>query len=370
MSRSLTFRRRAEEDAGRPSPGEEADPLLSFNAEEGAAPEPAAGQAPVRRVGLSLPQVAMLLAVLLLGIAAVGVLRGNRPEAALAQAAAPATGTAAITSRPEGLEVAIDGVARGTTPLELALAPGTHQVEIGRGPARRVLSLIVEPGARASQYVELAAAPEVSTGKLEVTSDPPGAQVRVDGAVAGTTPLTIAAVAAGDHDIAISSAGGVVTRSVTVTAGATASVFASVTPASAAAGWVAFTAPVDLEIYERERLIGTTKTERLMLPAGRHELTLVNGPLEFRNTLVVDVAPGRTSTRPVAMPNGSLSVNALPWANVWIDGQPVGITPLANLPVPIGSHEVLWRHPGLGEQRRTVAVTAVSPVRIGVDFSQ
>jgi serine/threonine-protein kinase len=65
-----------------------------------------------------------------------------------------------------------------------------------------------------------------------------------------------------------------------------------------------------------------------------------------------------------------LSVNALPWAEVEIDGQPVGTTPLANLSLPIGSHEIVWKHPERGERRRTVAITASSPARIGVDFSQ
>jgi serine/threonine-protein kinase len=63
-------------------------------------------------------------------------------------------------------------------------------------------------------------------------------------------------------------------------------------------------------------------------------------------------------------------VNALPWAEVSLDGRPLGITPLGNISVPIGSHEVVWRHPQLGERRRTVAVTASSAVRVGMDFSK
>jgi PEGA domain len=70
----------------------------------------------------------------------------------------------------------------------------------------------------------------------------------------------------------------------------------------------------------------------------------------------------------VAAPNGSLSVNALPWAEVFIDGRSVGTTPLANLPVVIGSHEIVWRHPQLGERRRTIIVTAQEPVRVGQNF--
>ena len=53
-----------------------------------------------------------------------------------------------------------------------------------------------------------------------------------------------------------------------------------------------------------------------------------------------------------------------------IDGRPVGTTPLANLSLPIGSHEIVWKHPQLGERRQTVTVTASMPARIGVDFSR
>ena len=70
------------------------------------------------------------------------------------------------------------------------------------------------------------------------------------------------------------------------------------------------------------------------------------------------------------MPTGYLSLNALPWAEVWVDGNAVGTTPLANLSLPIGSHEVLWRHPTLGDRRQLVIVKAKTPARAGVDFTR
>jgi serine/threonine-protein kinase len=67
-------------------------------------------------------------------------------------------------------------------------------------------------------------------------------------------------------------------------------------------------------------------------------------------------------------PQGTLSINALPWAEVWVDGKPAGETPIGNLSLPIGNHELVFRHPELGEQRRTVTVGALAPVRVGVDL--
>ncbi len=73
---------------------------------------------------------------------------------------------------------------------------------------------------------------------------------------------------------------------------------------------------------------------------------------------------------PVPVPNGTVSLNALPWANVWVDGREIGTTPIANIDLPIGSHDILWRHPQLGERRQTVTVTAKTPLRLVMDFKK
>jgi hypothetical protein len=107
-----------------------------------------------------------------------------------------------------------------------------------------------------------------------------------------------------------------------------------------------------------------------MMPTGRHELELVNSALQFRSPLAVTIEAGKVVTPTVAIPEGKLSVNAIPWAEVFIDGHNVGTTPLANLAVPIGTHEVVWRHPQLGERRQPVTVAAQTPARTGVNFTQ
>jgi hypothetical protein len=236
------------------------------------------------------------------------------------------------------------------------------------GGASRTIPLTVSSGREISQYVEFAAAPPTNGGRLEITSEPRGAEVRIDGALRGATPLSLESLAPGNHTVSISSGGTTINRSVTVVAGATSTLVVSVTDASSAGGWVAIDAPIELQIFEDNVLLGTTSADRLMLTTGRHELELVNTALEYRTSMPVQVAAGRTTTTRVEVPNGSVSINALPWANVWVDGKAVGTTPLGNLSLPIGTHEVVWRHPELGERRRTVSVTASSPLRIGMDF--
>ena len=104
--------------------------------------------------------------------------------------------------------------------------------------------------------------------------------------------------------------------------------------------------------------------------AKAHQLELMNGQAQFRTTVNVNIQPGKTTRATVAVPNGTVSINALPWANVWLDGRELGATPIASQTVPIGPHEVIWRHPQLGERKQTVIVPANGPLRLMVDFGK
>jgi hypothetical protein len=80
------------------------------------------------------------------------------------------------------------------------------------------------------------------------------------------------------------------------------------------------------------------------------------------------VTAGKMTATKIDLPNGSLSINAQPWAEVWVDGERVGETPIGNLTRRVGTHEVIFRHPDLGERRETVLVAVGKPARIGVDL--
>jgi hypothetical protein len=140
-------------------------------------------------------------------------------------------------------------------------------------------------------------------------------------------------------------------------------------PPAVTHGWVSIQSPLELQVREGERLIGLTTDERLGLAPGRHVLTLSNPAAAFETSLTISVESGRTSVAAVAIPNGSLSLNALPWATVTLDGQALtGTTPFAGLEVPLGPHAVVWTHPDLGVRSQTVIVTAKAPMRVVMDM--
>jgi hypothetical protein len=101
---------------------------------------------------------------------------------------------------------------------------------------------------------------------------------------------------------------------------------------------------------------------------GEHILDLRSDELQFATRHAVVVSAGEVSQVLVRLPSASLSINAKPWAEVWVDGERVGETPIGTLMRPIGRHEVVLRHPELGERRVSVTVSLAQPARVAIDF--
>ena len=150
-----------------------------------------------------------------------------KPDARPAKVvAAPAvvTGSVVVKSTPAGATVLVDGKDSGRTPLTVRdLAPGAHRVQVARDgfvtEDRRVTittaksQALTVPLARARPVAPAvtkpsttaAAAPAAAGGRgpgpLIVDSRPAGAKVFVDGRLVGTTPVSVAGIAAGEHAV-------------------------------------------------------------------------------------------------------------------------------------------------------------------------
>jgi hypothetical protein len=139
-------------------------------------------------------------------------------------------------------------------------------------------------------------------------------------------------------------------------------------PPGSLSGFLRVDVAVPMRISEDGRLLGTTDVDRLMLPAGDHTLDLRNDELQFTTRQTVTIKPGDTTAVQVRLPSAPLSINARPWAEAWIDGERVGDTPIGTLMRTIGRHEIVLRHPELGERRVPVVITLAQPARVSVDF--
>jgi hypothetical protein len=135
-----------------------------------------------------------------------------------------------------------------------------------------------------------------------------------------------------------------------------------------AAGLLSVVAPLPLQVYSRGRLIGTSEAETLMLPLGSHELEFVNQDVGYRTSRSVTIQAGRNANLRIDPPTGTLHLNALPWAEVWVDDKRIGETPIGNMNVAIGTRQIVFRHPDLGERRTRVLVTLKEPARVSMDL--
>jgi hypothetical protein len=308
---------------------------------------------------------AAIIALLVIAVAE-GLFIGAR--ALVNNRAAPPIGAVSIESSPARATIVVDGKRVGVTPIRLELAAGRHVLEVSAGDQHRTITVTATPGTTVSQYVEL---PQVQpqTGKLRIVTAPAGGRIAVDGKAMGISPLLVADLVPGKHEVVVDTPDGPVRQSVDVEQNSTASLFMPLPGTRAPApGWLAVTAPLDLTLYEDGELVGTSKSARIMLPAGVHLMQLVAEGVGYKTTREVQVLAGKTVTIDVIPPKSRVDINALPWAQVLIDNQPVGDTPLSGVMVPIGRHVITFRHPELGERSVDCLVTLQGPARVSVDL--
>jgi hypothetical protein len=278
-------------------------------------------------------------------------------------------GWVTVTSDPAGAYVKVDGVLKSITPFGSLLPLGEHTIQVDYGPASRTQKINVSRGGETVVHLEMKTPPANATGGLQVSTESVAGTVWVDGTARGEAPVTIQDLAPGSHDVVVKTARNSVTRKVDVRPGTVSSLVISMNTASGAgSGWLTVSSPVLADIFEGDTLIGTTAAPRIMLASGRHDLSLVSKDSGYQSEHTVQIVAGQTSSIRQEIPRGTLFVNVLPWAEVWLDGEKIGDTPIGNLSVPVGRHELLVRHPELGQQRRTITVNPGTPVRVGLDL--
>lgn len=142
----------------------------------------------------------------------------------------------------------------------------------------------------------------------------------------------------------------------------------AVAPAGKAAGSVpgilSIFSPIELDVFERSRRLGSTQGAGLRLAAGRHDIELVNEVLGYRLSQVVEIKAGYTVSIHVVPPPGQVTIDASPWAEVSIDGKSAGRTPLGPLALAPGAHVVKFLHPAGGADEQRVTVKSGAKIRV------
>ena len=115
--------------------------------------------------------------------------------------------------------------------------------------------------------------------------------------------------------------------------------------------------------------IGQTPLGRIELDPGTHRITLVNDHVVgvIRDDVVLE-AGNSVTKRYRFSDTGYLSLVVTPWADVSVDGRPIGQTPLGRVAVPAGSHVVRFSHPDLGATERDVDVVSGQTTLVKVEL--
>ncbi len=300
-------------------PAVTSNPLLGHDADTHGHGSPASeksGSSKALVIGGGLAVVAAIAAVVVFVVKPFG---GAAAPATPPPAAVAATGTVSIDSSPRA-RVFIDESPKGTTPLRLDLPAGVHRVRVeADGGLTKTLEVNVVAGKEVSQLVELTKAP-------------------IDRAAERAAAAAAAAATA------------------------------AAAPVAPTPGFMIVDAPEDLQIVEDGRLLGSSASGKVSLDPGSHLLEFRNDSLGFQATRTVQVLPGKTVRLTIPLPEGNLSINATPWAEVTVDGRGLGETPIANVTLRAGSHEIVFKHPQHGELKQTVIVKAGETGRVTVNM--
>jgi len=135
----------------------------------------------------------------------------------IAPKAIPATGFLYVSSTPSGASIYVDGIYKGVTPLEYSeISAGSHQVKITRsGYYDHTQTTSVTVGKTTPVSATLLSIPPTSndilpiptTGSLDVRSSPSGASIYIDGVYKGVTPKVISGLSAGSHQAKVTKSG-------------------------------------------------------------------------------------------------------------------------------------------------------------------
>ncbi len=123
------------------------------------------------------------------------------------------------------------------------------------------------------------------------------------------------------------------------------------------------------EVYIDGEKVGQTPLSKIRLSAEEHTLSLSNDNFAgvIRDTITIP-SNATLSKKYSFNDHGYLQIVVVPWADVFIDGNHVGQTPLERLNVPVGKHTVRLEHPQLGEQVKEIEIRSQEAILLRLEM--
>lgn len=297
------------------------------------------------------------------------------------QSGPSASGTLTIYSTPSGGSVYIDKKYKGTTPFSISLSPGTYGVQVDKsGYSTTAETVIMSAGQTITRSYKLQ--PKSSYGSLMITSDPDNAYAYIDGSYAGTTALTVRNLAEGDHRIRLTAPGyNEWTTTQYVKAGAVMTVHGTLTPSASDKGYIRVVSyPGEAEVYLDGKYMGKTNDEgvpgayTMTVNPGTYKVSVeLTGYRDYEQTVAVGTGQTQTVDANLVLISepvpGEISISSTPsGANVFVDDEYKGITPVTIPGVASGTRDVLLRLPGYADADDKVNVPPGGTATVSVSM--
>ncbi|HEX7236920.1 MAG TPA: PEGA domain-containing protein, partial [Gammaproteobacteria bacterium] len=278
-------------------------------------------------------------------------------------------GLVTLTTEPEiNAEVLVDGVALGKTPLvDKEMAPGMHQLEFS---ASRYLSAARElEVAGASERQSLAVTLTPDWAVVSLNTAPVGATVLVDGAEAGTTPAALE-IMSGEHDIEVRLAGYNAWRSKVLVEADKPQALPDVTLTQADGRVEVASNPGEASVSVDGEFRGRTPLTIRLSPGRTHRLALSKPGYESATReLSVGADSGRQLKIDLTPQYGEIEVTSTPPAEVFVDGERRGSTPVT-LALTSISHAIEVRQSGFAVERADLTPRPGFPQKLAVTLTK
>ena len=281
-------------------------------------------------------------------------------------------GSIYVESIPSGAHIYFNGNYRGLAPLTIyEVWPGSYVIHAeldGYHPYSATTT--VSRGMQSNVVCQLSQLD--TTGALYIRSDPSNADVILDGVYKGRTPITLNNIAAVTHILQLDHAGYYDWKStVDVPSGGTRTITGTLNPIPASnVGWIyVSSSPGGASVTLDGNPVGQTpfsgSLKLTSIQVGEHTVAVtLSGYQPFTTTTnvlpntVSEVSPILKASSPVTA-KGKLSVSSVPpGANVFLDNNFMGISPLTSQDVSAGSHIVTIKLDGYTEYSSTTQVNA------------
>lgn len=266
-----------------------------------------------------------------------------------------ADGQVRVTSQPEGAIVELDGIQHDITPVTIEnVGPGDHLVTLrkeGYRDTRQTLSLL--PGQRVAVDMKM----EEETGLVLVHSNPSGADISIDEAYRGKTPLLITDFPLGTHRITAQQ-DGFQEREVELT-------MEDRSPKKIDVELVSDTAILDVRSVPPGARVMVNGSERGTTPATIPGIrtgdsvveVLLEGYFEFQDRVNLRAGETRDISARLRPKPSSLRIVSVPEAGrVYVNNEFEGITPLSMSSIDPGDYRIRVELKGFASESRTVSI--------------